>query len=127
MNPEGLYYSEEHEWVKVDGDIATIGITDHAQEALGDIVYIEMPEVGDTMGKNDVSGSIESVKAVSDLYCPVSGEIAEINEALEDAPETVNEEPYKGGWIFKVKMTDSSELDDLMDASAYGAFLSEQE
>jgi glycine cleavage system H protein len=127
MIPEGLYYSEEHEWVKVEGEIAAFGITDHAQHALGDIVFVELPGVGESFEKGDVSGSIESVKAVSDLYVPVSGEVTEINESLEDKPETVNEDPYGEGWIFKIKLSDTSELDDLMDAKAYEAFLSEQE
>jgi len=127
MNPEGLYYSEEHEWLKVDGDVATIGITDHAQEALGDIVFVELPGVGDSFAKDETAGSIESVKAVSDIYSPVSGEVVEINESLEDAPETVNDEPYEGGWIFKVKLSNASELESLMDVSGYTKFLAAQD
>ena len=127
MYPENLKYSEEHEWIKVDGDIATVGITNHAQDALGDVVFVELPEVGDTLDKDNTCGSIESVKAVSDVFSPLGGEITEVNEALEDAPETVNSDPYAGGWIFKIKLADTGELDGLMDAAAYQNFLKEAE
>lgn len=111
-------YAESHEWVKIDGDIATIGISDYAQHALGDIVYVDMPEVGDEMSAGDVFGAVESVKAASDLICPVSGEVVEINEELEDAPEKVNADAFET-WIIKVKISDSSEVDALLDAAAY--------
>ncbi len=111
-------YAESHEWVKIDGDIATIGISDYAQHALGDIVYVDMPEVGDEMSAGDVFGAVESVKAASDLICPVSGEVVEINEELEDAPEKVNADAFET-WIIKVKISDPSEVDALLDAAAY--------
>lgn len=111
-------YAESHEWVKIDGDIATIGISDYAQHALGDIVYVDMPEVGDEMSAGDVFGAVESVKAASDLICPVSGEVVEINEALEDAPEQVNADAFEN-WIIKVKVSDPAEADALLDAAAY--------
>jgi glycine cleavage system H protein len=111
-------YAESHEWVKIEGDIATIGISDYAQHALGDIVYVDMPEVGDEMTAGDVFGAVESVKAASDLICPVSGEVVEINEALEDAPETINADAF-GTWIIKVKVSDAAEADALLDAAAY--------
>ncbi|MDE5645190.1 MAG: glycine cleavage system protein GcvH [Muribaculaceae bacterium] len=111
-------YAESHEWVKIEGDIATIGISDYAQHALGDIVYVDMPEVGDEMAAGDVFGAVESVKAASDLICPVSGEVVEINEELEDAPEKVNADAFET-WIIKVKITDAAEADALLDAAAY--------
>jgi len=111
-------YAESHEWVKIDGDIATIGISDYAQHALGDIVYVDMPEVGDEMTAGDVFGAVESVKAASDLICPVSGEVVEINEDLEDAPEKINADAF-ATWILKVKITDAAEVDALLDAAAY--------
>ena len=115
---EGLLYSDSHEWVKVDGDIAVIGVSDFAQEEMGDITYVDMPEVDDEVSKGDDFGALESVKASSELYSPVSGVVVEVNEALEDAPELVNEDAF-GNWIIKVRMSDPSELDDLMDAAAY--------
>ncbi|MBD5195046.1 MAG: glycine cleavage system protein GcvH [Bacteroides sp.] len=111
-------YAESHEWVKIDGDIATIGISDYAQHALGDIVYVDMPEVGDEISAGDVFGAVESVKAASDLICPVSGEVVEINEELEDAPEKVNADAFDT-WIIKVKISDAAEYDALLDAAAY--------
>lgn len=111
-------YAESHEWVKIDGDIATIGISDYAQHALGDIVYVDMPEVGDEMTAGDVFGAVESVKAASDLICPVSGEVVEINEALEDSPELVNADAFEN-WIIKVKISDPAEVEALLDAAAY--------
>ena len=111
-------YAESHEWVKIDGDIATIGISDYAQHALGDIVYVDIPEVGDEMSAGDVFGAVESVKAASDLICPVSGEVVEINEELEDAPEKVNADAFET-WIIKVKISDPAEVDALLDAAAY--------
>ena len=117
---EGLLYSETHEWVKVEGDIATVGVTDFAQSEMGDITYVDMPEVDDEVSKDEEFGALESVKASSDLVCPVSGTVIENNEALEDAPELINQDPYEN-WIIKVKMSDPSELDALMDAAAYKA------
>ncbi len=122
--PANLRYAESHEWVldHQDGTV-TIGITDHAQEALGDVVFVELPEVGQTLNKGQEFGVIESVKAASDLYSPVNGDVIEVNEALEDSPETVNEAPYEGGWIMKVRLTDTA-LEGLLDADAYQATLS---
>lgn len=117
---EGLKYSETHEWVKVEGDIATVGVTDFAQREMGDITYVDMPEVDDEVSKDEEFGALESVKASSDLVCPVSGTVVENNAALEDAPELINQDPYEN-WIIKVKMSDPSELDALMDAAAYKA------
>lgn len=117
---EGLKYSETHEWVKVEGDIATVGVTDFAQSEMGDITYVDMPEVDDEVSKDEEFGALESVKASSDLVCPVSGTVVENNAALEDAPELINQDPYEN-WIIKVKMNDPSELDALMDAAAYKA------
>ena len=126
MYPDSYKYSKEHEWVSVDGDIATIGITNHAQDALGDVVYVELPEVGDAFGKEDEFGTVESVKAVSELYMPISGEVVEINESLEDEPEQVNSDPHGSAWMIKIRMSNASELDELMDAAAYEAFVSEE-
>ena len=122
--PTNLRYAESHEWVldNKDGTV-TVGITDHAQQALGDVVFVELPEVGTALNKGQEFGVIESVKAASDLYSPVVGEVIEVNDALEDAPETVNESPYEGGWIMKVRL-DSDSLDGLLDADAYQATLS---
>lgn len=117
----GLRYSESHEWVSVDGNIATIGITDYAQHALGNLSYVDMPEEGDEVVKGEEFGAVESVKAASDLYSPVSGTVTEINSDLEDAPERLNVDPY-ANWIIKVEMSDLSELDDLMDEAAYISF-----
>ena len=117
---EGLKYSETHEWVKVEGDIATVGVTDFAQSEMGDITYVDMPEVDDEVSKDEEFGALESVKASSDLVCPVSGTVVENNAALEDAPELINQDPYEN-WISKVKMSDPSERDALMDAAAYKA------
>lgn len=117
--PENLKYTKEHEWIAVDGDIVTVGVTDFAQGELGDIVFVEIETEGETMDQNEVFGTIEAVKTVSDLFMPVSGEITEINEGLEDAPESVNESPYENGWMVKIKLSNPSELDALMDAAAY--------
>ncbi len=117
--PEDVKYTKDHEWAKLEGDIVTIGLSDYAQDQLGEIVFVELPEVGDTFSMGDEFGSVESVKAVSEVYIPISGEILEINEDLEDAPELVNEDCYKGGWIIKVKPENPSPLDDLMDKAAY--------
>jgi len=118
-----MKYTEDHEWVKVDGDIAVVGISKHAAGQLGDIVFVELPEVGAEFSKGDDAAVVESVKAASEIYAPVSGTITEINEALEDAPETVNAAPEEGGWFFKMKLSDPSELDGLMGEAAYKAFL----
>ncbi|RTR06269.1 glycine cleavage system protein GcvH [Halomonas nitroreducens] len=120
--PANLRYAESHEWVLDNGDgTVTIGITDHAQQSLGDVVFVELPEVGATLAKGDEFGVVESVKAASDLYAPVSGEVLAVNEALEDAPESINESPYEDAWIMKVRVEDAAALDDLMDADAYQA------
>lgn len=115
---ENLRYAESHEWVSLDGEIATIGITDYAQHALGDIVYVDMPEVGDEVTAGEEFGAVESVKAASDLFSPVSGEVVEINEALEDEPGLINQDAF-ANWIIKVKVSDPSEIDALLDAEAY--------
>ena len=117
-------YADSHEWVKLDGDIATVGISDYAQHALGNIVYVDMPEVGDEVTKGDDFGAVESVKAASDLISPVSGEVVEINEELEDKPELINEDAFEN-WIIKVKVSDPSEIDSLLDADAYSKICEE--
>ncbi len=118
--PDDLKYASSHEWVRIDDDgNATVGISDHAQDALGDIVFVELPEVGTTVNAREEVAVVESVKAASDIYSPVSGEVIAVNEALVDAPETVNSAPYDDGWFFKVAVSDSSELAELMDAEAY--------
>ncbi len=117
--PEGLVYSKEHEWAKVDGDSATIGVTDYAQNALGDIVYVELPRVGAKIAQFANVGVIESVKAVSDLYTPLSGEVVEVNEALENDPAAVNRDPYGAGWLVKVKLSDPNEIKSLLSAADY--------
>ena len=108
--PEDLQYTKSHEWVRIEGDTATIGITDHAQDELGDVVFVELPEEGDTFDAGESFGTVESVKAVSDLYTPVGGEVVEVNSALEDAPENINEDPYGEGWIVKLRTTDRADL-----------------
>ncbi|MDA3868014.1 MAG: glycine cleavage system protein GcvH [Salinivirgaceae bacterium] len=117
--PENLKYTKDHEWVKVDGDIATVGVTEFAQQQLGDVVFVEIETEGEELNKGDVYGTIEAVKTVSDMYMPVSGEVSEVNPNLEDAPETVNEDPYEKGWMIKIKMSDQKELNDLMSATDY--------
>lgn len=119
--PANLKYASSHEWALLDGDIVTVGITDHAQDALGDLVYVELPTVGDAVSQGDEAGVVESVKAASDIYAPVSGEIIEVNEALADSPEIVNSEPYEGGWLYKIRVSDVAELDALMSAEEYAA------
>ena len=116
------YYSEEHEWITVDGDTGIVGITDYAQEQLGDVVFVDISKVGEDVSLGDDVGVVESVKAASDIYSPVSGTIAEANAALDDAPETVNADPMAGGWMFKITLSDASELDGLMDADGYKTF-----
>ena len=122
---EGLYYSESHEFVRVEGDFGFIGITDYAQNALGNVVYVDMPEVDDEVSAGEEFGAVESVKAASDLYSPVSGTVVEINEALEDEPELINQDAFEN-WIIKVELSDKSELDALMDAKAYEAFCAKE-
>ena len=122
--PEELQYTRSHEWVRTEGDTATIGITDHAQDELGDIVFVELPEEGATFDAGDSFGTVESVKAVSDLYTPVGGEVVEVNEALGDSPEKINEDPYGEGWIVKIQVSGEA---DLLSASDYEQFLEEEE
>ena len=117
------YYSEEHEWVAVEADIATVGITQHAADQLGDIVFVELKEAGDEFGKGDEIGVIESVKAASEIYAPVNGEVIEANEALADNPGALNESPEGDAWIYKIKLADTSQLDDLMDLDGYNGFI----
>ena len=124
--PKELRYSREHEWVAVEENIATIGITDYAQEQLGDVVYIELPEVGAQVTKDEAFGVVESVKTVSDIYAPVSGTVTEINIPLPDSPETINEDPYGDAWMIRVEMSDPGELEDLMTAAEYKEFVEEE-
>lgn len=121
---EGLKYSETHEWVKVEGNVAIVGVSDYAQKEMGDITYVDMPDVDDEVSKDEEFGALESVKASSDLVSPVSGVVVEKNEALEDAPELINQDPY-GNWIIKVEMSDASELDALLDAAGYASLIGE--
>lgn len=121
---EGLKYSETHEWVKVEGNVAVIGVSDYAQKEMGDITYVDMPDVDDEVSKEEEFGALESVKASSDLVCPVSGVVVEKNEALEDAPELINQDPYEN-WIIKVEMSDASELESLLDAAGYAKLIGE--
>ncbi len=121
---DDIRYADSHEWVKLEGDIATVGITDYAQHALGDIVYVDMPEVGDEVTKGEEFGAVESVKAASDLISPISGEVVEINEALEDEPGLVNQDAF-ANWIMKVKINDAADIDDLLDAAAYAKICEE--
>lgn len=117
--PAELKYTKEHEWIRVEGDVVTIGITDFAQSELGDIVYVDVDTIGDELGQNDVFGSVEAVKTVSDLFMPVAGEVLELNEELEDNPQLVNEDPYGQGWMIKVKVSDMAEVEALLDATTY--------
>ena len=121
MIPAGLLYTQEHEWVRVDGDIATVGITDFAQSNLGDIVFIDISSVGQTVAQNDVFGSVEAVKTVADLFMPLSGEVLELNAALDASPELVNSDPFGEGWLVRVRISDAAELAGLMSATAYEA------
>ncbi|WP_018714585.1 glycine cleavage system protein GcvH [Brachymonas chironomi] len=118
-----LKYTEDHEWIKIEGDIATVGITLHAQDALGDVVFVELPEVGSSHEQKDAIGVVESVKAAADVYMPVSGEITEVNEALQDDPSVINSDPLNAGWFFKIKLSDASQLDALLDQTAYDELL----
>lgn len=121
--PADLKYTAEHEWIRVEGDEVLIGVTDFAQGELGDVVFIEIETQGETLSKGETFGTIEAVKTVSDLYMPLDGEVLEVNPALEDAPELVNSEPFKGGWMIRVKMADPSQLDELMSADEYEALI----
>jgi len=125
MEPVELKYAKEHEWVRVEGDTAVIGVSEFAQEQLGEVVYVDMPSQGDSVSAGETFGEIESVKSVSELYSPVSGEIVAVNEALSDTPEVVNSSPLGEGWMIKVRMSDPAELDELMSAEEYEAFVSE--
>jgi glycine cleavage system H protein len=119
MVPDNLRYTKDHEWIRVDGDIATVGITDHAQQELGDIVFVELPKVGAQFDQSASFGSVESVKAVSDVYSPAAGEVTEVNSALADAPEKVNADPYGDGWIMKLRLRDAQQVSGLMSAAEY--------
>jgi glycine cleavage system H protein len=123
MVPENLRYTKDHEWIRVEGDAGTIGITGHAQEELGDIVYVELPKVGARFEQAASFGSVESVKAVSDIYCPASGEVTEINHSLAEAPERVNQDPYGEGWLIKLRLTDAQQLGKLMNAAEYEQYV----
>ncbi len=123
MIPENLRYTKEHEWIRVEGDTGIIGITDHAQEELGDIVYVELPKTGMKLEKAASFGSVESVKAVSDIYCPVSGEVVETNPALAEAPEKVNDDPHGEGWLIKLKLSEPKQTDELMSAAQYDEYI----
>jgi glycine cleavage system H protein len=127
MYPTDCRYTKEHEWIKVTGATGTIGITDYAQHELGDVVFVELPAVGAKITTGQVFGSVESVKAVSEIFAPVSGEVTEANVALSDTPETLNNDPHGAGWLIKIKLANSAEVSSLMDAAAYQAFISEKE
>lgn len=121
--PQNLKYTSEHEWIRVEGDMAYVGITDYAQEQLGDIVFVDIPTVGETLEANEVFGTIEVVKTISDIFLPVAGEVLEKNEALEENPELVNKDPYGEGWLIKIKPTNLADIDDLLDAEGYKAVI----
>ena len=124
--PEGLYYSKDHEWLKLEGDTGTVGITDYAQDSLGDVVYVELPKPGEPFEAHATFGSVESVKAVSELFLPVSGEITEANESLNDEPEKVNSDPYGGGWMVRIRLANPGEVDGLLSAAEYEDFISKE-
>jgi glycine cleavage system H protein len=121
--PEGLYYSKDHEWLRVEGETGTVGITDHAQNSLGDVVYVELPKAGETFAAHDTFGSVESVKAVSELFLPVAGEVTEVNESLTDEPEKVNTDPYGDGWMLRLKLSNRGEVDSLLSAAEYEDYI----
>ena len=123
MNPQDLRYTKEHEWVRIDGDVAVVGITAYAQEQLGDVVYVDLPEKGKALKQLESFGAVDSVKTASDLYAPVSGEVLDVNEALKASPQLVNEEPYGAGWMLKVKPSNAKELETLLDAAGYEQYL----
>ena len=127
MTPDDLLYTKEHEWVRLSEDVGVIGITDHAQKELGDIVYVELPKVGDKFDAGQAFGSVESVKAVSELFLPLSGEVVEINEDVGNAPETINADPYGNGWLIRIRLRDSAETADLMSNEEYDEYTAEQE
>jgi len=124
--PEDLKYTREHEWCRIQGGVAVVGITDHAQDQLGDIVYVELPDVGDEVKKGETFGVVESTKAVSDLFAPVSGKVVEVNDPLGDAPETINDDPYEEGWLIKVELAAPAEAQELLDAAGYRKFVEEE-
>lgn len=125
--PEELHYSKDHEWIRVEGDIGTIGITDHAQDSLGDVVYVELPKTGESFAAHESFGSVESVKAVSEIFTPVGGTVTEVNESLQDEPEKVNTDPYGDGWMIRVKMSNPGEVDSLLSAAEYEDFTKAEE
>lgn len=125
--PDNLHYSKDHEWLRVEGDRAVIGITDHAQEQLGDVVYVELPKAGESFAAHESFGSVESVKAVSEIFTPISGEVAEVNDSLNDEPEKVNQDPYGEGWMIKMKMSAPGEVDSLLTAAEYEDFTKAEE
>ncbi len=125
--PEDLKYTREHEWARSKGNLVVVGITDFAQDQLGDVVYVELPDVGDPVKKGESFGVVESTKAVSELFSPVSGKVVEVNDPLSDAPETINEDPYEEGWMIVIEPADAKDLDGLMDAKTYRAFVEEQD
>jgi glycine cleavage system H protein len=125
--PESLYYSKDHEWVKVEGDTGTVGITDHAQSSLGDVVYVELPKPGESFEAHATFGSVESVKAVSELFLPVAGEVTEANDSLQDEPEKVNSDPYGGGWMIRVRLSNPGEIDGLLNAAEYEDYIIKSE
>ena len=125
--PEGLYYSKDHEWLRVEGETGTVGITDHAQHSLGDVVYVELPKAGETFAAHDTFGSVESVKAVSELFLPVAGEVTEVNESLNDEPEKVNNDPYGEGWMLRVRLSNRGEVDSLLSAAEYEDYIKSEE
>jgi glycine cleavage system H protein len=125
--PENLHYSKDHEWIRVEGNVGTIGITDHAQDSLGDVVYVELPKPADTFEAHEAFGSVESVKAVSEIFTPVGGEITEVNDALQDEPEKVNTDPYGEGWMIRIRMSNPGEVDSLLNAAEYEDFTKAEE
>jgi glycine cleavage system H protein len=126
MYPEENLYTKDHEWILVQGDIGIVGVTDYAQHELGDVVYVDLPEVGDTFEANEPFGSVESVKAVSEIFCPVSGEVIDVNSKLEDSPELINESPHQKAWMIKIRISNSEELKELLNAEEYEEYLQEQ-
>jgi glycine cleavage system H protein len=125
--PENLHYSKDHEWISVEGDVGTIGITDHAQNSLGDVVYVELPKVGENFSAHEAFGSVESVKAVSEIFTPVGGEIVEVNDSLQDEPEKVNTDPYGEAWMIRIRMSNPGEVDSLLNAAEYEDFTKAEE
>ena len=126
MYPEDYLYSKDHEWLQIEDNVATIGITDYAQHELGDVVYVDLPEVGDTFEANEPFGSVESVKAVSEVFCPVGGEVIEVNAQLEETPELINQSPHRNAWMIKIRLTNPEELKELLSAEEYTEYLQEQ-